>query len=142
MDDDQQGVHFYQALVAQGVLEEDLEENPKGGPAMGQQVGPEVEPEEYVVTNYEYEESDQESDEGKDVEEARNELHLSKAPSDPRMVQKGDAYHLRSLEDEIKNLKRQLFVTEARVVRAEQRVEVITQEENELAELLIRQLDD
>ncbi|CAI9260333.1 unnamed protein product [Lactuca saligna] len=142
MDDDQQGVHFYQALVAQGVLEEDPEENPEGGPAMGQQVGPEVEPGKYVVTDYEYDESDRESDEGKDVEEACNEPHLSKAPSDPHMVQRGDAYHLRSLEEVITNLKRQLFMTEARAVLAEQRVEVITQEANELAELLIRQLDD
>ncbi|CAI9280554.1 unnamed protein product [Lactuca saligna] len=126
MDDDLQGVHFYQALVAQGVLEEDPEENPEGGPAMGQQVGLEVEPKEYVVTDYEYDESARESDEGKVVEEARNEPHLSKAPSDPRTVQKGVAYHLRSLEEEITNLKRQLFATEARAVRVEQRVEVIT----------------
>ncbi|CAI9284171.1 unnamed protein product [Lactuca saligna] len=113
MDDDQQGVHFCQELVAQGVLEEDPEENPEGGPAMG-----------------------------KDAEEARNELHLSKSPSDLRMVQKGDAYHLRSLEEEITNLKHQIFAAEARVVRAEKRVEVVTQEANELDKLLIHQLDD
>ncbi|CAI9304361.1 unnamed protein product [Lactuca saligna] len=151
MDDDQQGVNFYQELVAEGVLEEDPEENPKAGPAMGQQVRLEVEPEEYVVTDYEYDESDRESDEGetrsgtyegKDIKEARNEPHLSKAPSNPRTVLRGDAYHLRSLEEEITNLKRQLFATEARVVRADQRVEVITQEVNELVEHLIRQLND
>ncbi|CAI9304127.1 unnamed protein product [Lactuca saligna] len=93
---------------------------------MGQQVGPKVEPEEYVVTDYEYDVSDRESDEGKDIEEARNEPRLSKAPSDPRTVQRGDAYHLRSHEEEITNLKLQLFATEARAVRVEQRVEVIT----------------
>ncbi|CAI9293179.1 unnamed protein product [Lactuca saligna] len=119
MDDDQQGVHFYQALVTQGVLQKDLEENPEGGPALGQQVRPEMEPEEYVVTDYKYDKSDWQSDEGKDVKEARNEPHLAKAPSHPRTIQRGDAYHLRSLEEEIKNLKRQLFETEARVVRAD-----------------------
>ncbi|CAI9270861.1 unnamed protein product [Lactuca saligna] len=86
LDDDQQGVHFYQELVAQGVIEEDHEENPNGGPAMGQQVGPEVEPEEYVVTDYECDEFDQELDEGKEVDEARNEPHLSKAPINPHTV--------------------------------------------------------
>ncbi|CAI9302993.1 unnamed protein product [Lactuca saligna] len=142
MDDDQQGVNFYEALLAQGLLEEDPKENPGGGPSMGQQVAPEVEPEEYVATDYEYDESDRDSDEGKDVEEARNEPYLSKVASDPHTVQRGDAYYLRSLEEEITNHKRQLFATEARAIRAEQRVEVITQEANELAELLISQLDD
>ncbi|CAI9269177.1 unnamed protein product [Lactuca saligna] len=117
--------------------EEGPEENPEGGPAMGQEVGPEVEPEEYVVTDYEYGESDQELDEGKDIEEARNEPYLSKAPSDPCTVQKSDTDHISSLEEEITNLKRQLFAAEARVVRVEQRVEAVTQEENKLAELLI-----
>ncbi|CAI9276655.1 unnamed protein product [Lactuca saligna] len=142
MDNDQQGVHFYQVLVAQGVIEGEPEENPEGGPAMGQQVGPDVEPKEYVVTDYEYDESGRESDEGKDIDEVCNEPHLLNAPSDPWTVQRGDAYHLCSLEEEITNLKCQLFATEARDVRAEQRVEIITQEVNELAELLIHQLDD
>ncbi|CAI9270881.1 unnamed protein product [Lactuca saligna] len=105
-------------------------------------VGPEVEREEYVVTDYEYDESDQELDEEKDVEEARSDPHLSKAPSDPRTVQKGDTDYLRSLEEAVISLKLQLFTAEARDVRAEKRVEVITQEADELAELLIRQLDD
>ncbi|CAI9282705.1 unnamed protein product [Lactuca saligna] len=109
---------------------------------MGQEVEPEVEPKEYVVTDYEYGESDQEIDEGKDVEEGRSEPHLSTAPSDPHTVQNGDAYHLRSLEEEKTNLKHQLFASEARAIRVEQRVEVITQEGNEPAELLIRPLDD
>ncbi|CAI9290951.1 unnamed protein product [Lactuca saligna] len=83
---------------------------------MGQQVGPKVESEEYVVTDYEYDESDWESDEGKDVEEVHNEPHLLKAPSDPRTFQKSDAYHLRSLEEEITNIKRQCVATEARAL--------------------------
>ncbi|CAH1427606.1 unnamed protein product [Lactuca virosa] len=87
---------------------------------------PHVEQEENVVTDYEYDESEQELDEEKDVEEARSEPHLSKVPSDPRPVQKGDTDYLRSLGKAIISLKLQLFTAEARVVRAEQRVEVIT----------------
>ncbi|CAI9299164.1 unnamed protein product [Lactuca saligna] len=122
--------------------EEGPEENPKGGPDMGQEVGPKVEPEEYVVTDYEYGESNQELDEGNDVEEACSEPHLSKAPSDPRTVLKSDTDHLRSLEEEITNLKRQIFAGKERVVQVEKRVKVITQEANKLVELQIRQLDD
>ena len=101
-----------------------------------------MEPEEYVVTDYEYDESDQEIDEARDVEETHSEPHLSEVPSDPCTVQKNDTKHIHSLEEEIINLKRQLFAAEARAVRAEQREEIITQEVNGLAELLIRQLVD
>lgn len=118
------------------------DENPVGRPAIGQEVGPVVEPEEYVVTDYEYGESDQELDEARDVEETYSEPHLSEVPSDPHTIQKSDTYHIHSLEEEITNLKLQLFAAEARVVRAEQREEIITQEVNEVAELLIRQLDN
>ncbi|CAH1420752.1 unnamed protein product [Lactuca virosa] len=114
----------------------------KEGPAIGQEVGPGVEPEEYVVTDCEYDESDRESDEGKDVKETPSKPHPSEAISDPHTIQESDTDYIRSLEKEIANLKCQLFAAEARAVRAEQREEVITQEVNELAELLIRQLDD
>ncbi|CAH1436100.1 unnamed protein product [Lactuca virosa] len=142
----QQDDPYYQALVVYGEIEvgpdENPEENPEGDPTMGQEVGPEEEPEEYVVTDYEYDESDQESDEGKDVKETSSKPHPSKALSDPHTIQESDTDYIRSLEKEITNLKRQLFAAEARAVRAEQREEVITQEVNELAELLIRQFDD
>ncbi|CAH1426789.1 unnamed protein product [Lactuca virosa] len=142
----QQDDPYYQALVVYGEIEVGLddipEENPEGGPVMGQEVGPGVEPEEYVVTDYEYDESDWESDEGKDVKETPSKPHPSEALSDPHTIQESDIDYIHSLEKEIGNLKHQLFAVEARVVRAEQREEVITQEVNELAELLIRQLDD
>ncbi|CAH1449250.1 unnamed protein product [Lactuca virosa] len=134
---------YYQALVVYGEIEVGLddnpEENPDRGPTMGQKVGPGVEPEEYVVTDYEYDESDWESDEGKDVKEIPSKPHPSEALSDPHTIQESDTDYIRSLEKEIANLKRQLFADEARAVRAKQREEVITQEVNEL---LIRQLDD
>ncbi|CAI9299197.1 unnamed protein product [Lactuca saligna] len=75
----QQDDPYYQALVVYGKIEVGLddnpEENPEGGLAMGQELEPRVEPEEYVVTDYEYDDFDRESDEGKDVKET---------PSKPR----------------------------------------------------------
>ncbi|CAI9260319.1 unnamed protein product [Lactuca saligna] len=100
------------------------------------------ESEEYVVTDYEYGEFEQELDEGKDVKETHSEPHLPEAPSEPHTVQKSDTDHIHSLAKEITNLKCQLFTAKARAVRSDQREEVITQEVNELPELLIRQLDD
>ncbi|CAH1435717.1 unnamed protein product [Lactuca virosa] len=142
----QQDGPYYQALVVYGETEVGLhdnpEENPDGGPVMGQEVGPGVEPKEYVVTDYEYDESDRESDEGKDVKETPSKPHPSEALSDPHTIQESNTDYIRSLEKEIANLKRQLFAAEARAVRAEKREEEITQEVNELAELLICQLDD
>ncbi|CAH1417101.1 unnamed protein product [Lactuca virosa] len=142
----QQDVPYYQALVVYGEIEVGLDDNPKGnpegGPAMGQEVGPGVEPEECVVTDYEYDESDRESDEGKDIKETPSKPHPSEALPDPHTNQESNTDYIRSLEKEIPNLKRQLFAAEARVVRAEKREKVITQEVNELAELLIRQLNN
>ncbi|CAI9269895.1 unnamed protein product [Lactuca saligna] len=105
-------------------------------------VGPEAEQDKYVIVDFEYEELNQELDKEKGVEEARSELHLSEAPSNYRTVQRVDTNYLRSLEETIISLKLQLITAKARVVRAEQRIEVITQEADELAELLIRELDD
>ena len=102
----------------------------------------EVEHDEYVIIDFEYDESDQELDEEKGVEETRSEPHLSKAPSNSRMVQRVDTNYLRSLEEAIISLKLQLITAKARGVQDEQRVEVITLEADELAELLICQLDD
>ncbi|CAI9281534.1 unnamed protein product [Lactuca saligna] len=65
-----------------------------------------------------------------------------KALSEPHTIQENDTDYIHSLENEITNVKRPLFAAEARVVQAEQREEVITQEVNALAELLICQLDD
>ncbi|CAI9262881.1 unnamed protein product [Lactuca saligna] len=101
MDDDQQGVHFYQVLVTQECLRRILKKTPMEALPWVNRWDPKC------------------NRKRKDVEEAHNEPHLSKAPSDPRTVQKGDAYHLHSLEEEITNLKCELFATEARVVRAE-----------------------
>ncbi|CAI9279912.1 unnamed protein product [Lactuca saligna] len=119
-----------------------IEDEPEGDQGGAHDVGPEVEQDEYVIIDFEYDESEQELDKEKRVEEASSEPHLSKASSDPHTVQRVYTNYLRSLEEAIIGLKLQLITAEVRAVRSEQRVEVITQEADELAELLIRQLDD
>ncbi|CAI9286886.1 unnamed protein product [Lactuca saligna] len=119
----QQDDPYYQDLVVYGEIEVGLddnpEENPEGGPAMGQEVGPGVEPEEFVVTDYKYDESNRESDKGKDVKETPSKPHPSETLSDPHTIQESDTYYIHSLEKEIANLKRQLFAAEARAIQAE-----------------------
>ena len=88
---------------------------------MGQEVGPGVGPEEYVVTDYEDDDSDQESDEGKDVKETPSKHHPSEPLSGPHTIQESDTDYIHSLEKEIANLKCQLFADEVRVIRVEQR---------------------
>ncbi|CAI9261689.1 unnamed protein product [Lactuca saligna] len=73
------------------------------------------------MVDHDYDELDQEPDEEKGVEEA---------------------YYLRALEEAVINLKLQYIMAKARVVRAERKVEAITQQADELAELLVRHLDD
>ncbi|CAI9271145.1 unnamed protein product [Lactuca saligna] len=128
----QQDDPYYQALVVYGEIEVGLddnpEENPEGGPAMGQEVGPGVEPKEYVVTDYEYDEFDWESDEGKDAKETPSKPQPSETLLDPHTIQESDTNYIHTLEKEIANFNRQLFAAESRAVRAEQREEVITQE--------------
>ncbi|CAI9302477.1 unnamed protein product [Lactuca saligna] len=80
---------------------------------MVQEENLEARPEEYMVMEYEDGESEEESDKGEDIKETPNEPYPSETPPDQHKA----------------------------VVRARQMEDVITQEENELAELLVRQLD-
>ena len=64
------------------------------------------------------------------------------APSHFRMFQGVDTDNLHALEVAVISLKLQLIMAKARATRAERKVEVITQEADELAELLVRHLDD
>ncbi|CAI9277996.1 unnamed protein product [Lactuca saligna] len=95
-----------------------------------------------MIVDFNYDELDQEPDEEKGVKGACSEPHQSEAPSNFRMFQGVDTDYLRSLEEAVISLKLQLIMTKARVVRAEPKVEVITQEADELAELLVHHLDD
>ncbi|CAI9281876.1 unnamed protein product [Lactuca saligna] len=84
----------------------------------------------------------EEPDEEKGVEEACSEPHHLEAASNFRMFQGVDTDYLRALEEAIISLKLQFIMPKARATRAERKVEVITQEEDELAELLVRHIDN
>ncbi|CAI9296863.1 unnamed protein product [Lactuca saligna] len=138
MEGEQQGIQFHHVLAAH----ETTEDEPEGDQGEAHNIGLEDEQDEYVIVDFDYDEMDQEPDEEKGVEEACNEPQQSEAPSNFRMFQGVDTNYLRSLEEAVISLKLQLIMTKARVVRAERKVEVITQEADELAELLVRHLDD
>ncbi|CAI9277197.1 unnamed protein product [Lactuca saligna] len=89
-----------------------------------------------------YGELDQEPDEEKGVEEACSEPHQLEAPSNFCMFQGVDTDYLRALGEAVISLKLQLIMAKARATRAERKVKVITQEADELAELLARHIDD
>ncbi|CAI9282878.1 unnamed protein product [Lactuca saligna] len=109
-----------------------IKDEPEGDQEGAHDIGPEEEQDEYVIFDFDYDELDQEPNEEKGVEEACSEPHQAEAPSN----------YLRSLEEAVISLKLQLIMTKARAVRAEQKVEVITQEVGELAELLVCHLDN
>ena len=108
---------------------------------MVQEENPEPRPEDYMEMDYEGGESDEESDKREDIMETHSEPHPSETLPNQHTVQESTTDHTCSLEDEVANLKQQLFAAEARVVRAEQKEDVITREANELAKLLVRQFD-
>ncbi|CAI9289275.1 unnamed protein product [Lactuca saligna] len=94
-----------------------------------------------LVMDYEDDESDEESDEGEHIKETSSEPHPTETPPAQHVVQESTTDQILSLEQEVANLKQQLFAAEAMVVQARQRENMITQEANELAELLVRQFD-
>ncbi|CAI9290623.1 unnamed protein product [Lactuca saligna] len=124
---------YYHALVANGWVEEELE--------MVQEENPEARLKEYVVMDYENGKSNKKSDKGEDIKETTSEPHPSETRSDWHTVQESTTYHICSLEIEVANLKQQLFAAEARSARARQREDVITQEANKLAKILVFQFD-
>ncbi|CAI9285733.1 unnamed protein product [Lactuca saligna] len=119
-----------------------IEDEPEGHQEGAHNIGPEEEHNEYMIVDFDYDELDQEPDEEKGVEEACSEPHQAEAPSNFLMFQGVDTDYLRSLEEAVIILKLQLIMTKARAMRFERKVEVITQEADELAELLVRHLDD
>ncbi|CAI9259142.1 unnamed protein product [Lactuca saligna] len=95
-----------------------------------------------LVANGRVKDEPEEPDEEKDVEEVCREPHQLEAPSNFCMFQGVDTDYLRTLEEAVISLKLQLIIAKARATRAERKVEVITQEVDELPELLVRHIDD
>ncbi|CAI9283505.1 unnamed protein product [Lactuca saligna] len=94
------------------------------------------------MVDLDYDELDQERDEEKGVEEACSEPHQLEALSNFHMFQGVDTDYLRALEGAVISLKLQLIMAKTKATRAERKVEVITQEADELAELLVGHIDD
>ena len=122
MEGEHQGLQFHQAPVTHGRIKDEPEVDQGGA----HDIGPKEEQDEYVIVDFDCDELDQEPDEEKGVEEARSEHHQSETPLDSRTFQGVDKDYPRSLEEAIISLKLQLITAEARVVRVEQRVDVIT----------------
>ncbi|CAI9260419.1 unnamed protein product [Lactuca saligna] len=98
MDEFQQGDPYYQALVADGWIEE-------------------VGVEEYHKTDYEAGESDKEEDEEEGIREILIGPHNSEAILAQHVIQEYTTDRLRLLEEEVATLRQQLFVAEARAVQ-------------------------
>ncbi|CAI9290437.1 unnamed protein product [Lactuca saligna] len=115
MDEFQQGDPYYQALVADGWIEE-------------------VGPEEYYKTNYKVVESDKESDGVEIIGEIPMGPHPSEAIPTQHTIQEDSTDGLRLLGEEVATHRQQLFAAEARVVQSEQINEKITREMSDLAD--------
>ncbi|CAI9303145.1 unnamed protein product [Lactuca saligna] len=138
MEGEQQDTQFHQVLVAHRKVKDE----PEVDQGKAHDIRPKEEQDKYVMVDLDYDELDQEPDEEKGVEEACSEPHQLEAPSNFRIFQGVDTNYLRTLEEAVISLKLQLIMAKARVVRAERKVEAITQEADELAELLVCHLDD
>ena len=108
MDDAQQGVHFYQALVSHGMLEENPEEEKGGAHGIG--------PNEYTDTDYEFDRTDEDMEEDGDTNEAPVEPATDEAHQGHLAPPGNPVDEDRSLEAEVATLRQQLFAMEARAV--------------------------
>ena len=109
-----------------------LEEDPKGEQGGVHDVGPN----EYADTDYEFEGTDDDMKEDRDVNEAPVEPPTDEAHHDHPTLPADPVGEDRSLEAEVVTLRQQLFAMEARAVQAEQQREKIIGETNEMDQLL------
>ena len=95
-------------------------------------------PEEYQEMDYEGEKYAEESDKEEGIRGIPSEPTLREQTiSDQHVVQESAIDRLRSLEEEVANLKQQLFAAKVRAVRVEYNEDEITREMSELAEILV-----
>ena len=97
MEDYQQGVLYYQALVANGLLEGDPIMIPGEEPGLGS--------EEYVETNYDFRESEEEMEEVENITEVPNEPPTSERTPDHPAAPEDLAARVRYLEEEVSALR-------------------------------------
>ena len=110
MEELQQGILYYQALVVNGLIEEE--------PVMGQEADPGVGLEEYMETDYEFEEPDEDMEEDRDTNEVPSEPPTSEVMQDHPTTPRDPIDQTRSLEEEVATLRQQLLEAEAWSVQA------------------------
>lgn len=128
MDNAQQRVHLYEALVTHGMLEENPEEEQGGAPGIG--------PDEYTDTYYEFDRTDEDMEEDRDTNEAPVEPPTDEAHQDHPAPPGNPVDEDRSLEAEVAALRQQKIAMEARVVQAEQERDEVIEEMTEMAQLV------
>ncbi|CAI9299892.1 unnamed protein product [Lactuca saligna] len=101
MEEFQQGVLYYQALVENGLIE--------GEPGMVQGADPGLGLEEYVETDYEYERSDEEMEEIGDIRGVSSEPHSSEMIQDHPIAPEDSTNRMRSLEEEVATLETKII---------------------------------
>ena len=78
MDEAQQGIQFHEALVAHGAIEED--------PEVEQEASHGIEPDEYTDTDYQFDESDEDMEDGRDTDEVPDEPPTTEVHQDHRVL--------------------------------------------------------
>ena len=128
MEGEQQGIQFHQVLVAHGMLEDEPEGNQEGAHDVG--------PDEYTDTDYEFEETDDDIEEGQDPRKDHATSFVSEAQQDHPTPPVNPPRENRSPEAEIAALRQQLYAMEARAVRAEHERDEVIGDMTEMAQLL------
>ena len=128
MEGEHQGIQFFQAPEAHGVLEGEPEGNQEG--AYG------IEPDEYMDTDYEFEETDDDMKEDQAPDTGHIASPVSEVQRDPHVPPVNPSRENRSPEAVIADLRQQLFVMEARAVRAELERDEVIVDMTEMAQLL------
>ena len=128
MEGDQPGIQFHQVLVAHGMLEDE----PEGNPEEAHDVGPD----EYIDTDYEFGETDDDAEEGQDRDKDHIPSCENEAQPDHPAPPMNPPRENRSPEAEIAALRQQLYAMEARAVQAEHERDEVIGDMTEMAQLL------
>ena len=127
-EEEQQGIQFHQALVAHGMLVDEPGENPGEAHDVG--------PDEYVDTDYEFGEIDDDDEEGQVGDQEPVLPCENEAQPDHPAPPVNPLRENRSLEAEIAALRQQLYAMEARAVRAEHERDEVIGDMAEMTQLL------
>ena len=127
-EEEQQGIQFHQVLVAHGMLVDE----PEGNPGEAHDVGPD----EYVDTDYEFGELEDDDEDGRVGDQDPIPPCEDEAQPDHPAPPANPPRENRSLEAEIAALRQQLYAMEARAVQAEHERDEVIGDMAEMAQLL------